>query len=321
MIATADARNSLLAKKSAEKEASALNRERLIRELLRVTEWRSKSGVGAFPRTGGQESVPDELLQYYLTPFPEYVHVVIGYSLMAHVFLRSTSGTFPSALDLITRHLESTPEPEPEPLKEPQPESELAPESEPETALEPEAETEPVVDPSTPMVKTEEDDAIMNDSEEAGVYPVVPAPQEQDEDVEMQPPAETPSTTATATATAEATPDPLPFAPEPAPTSRVHAPIQPVPTAAHAPVQVPPIVTQLPPEPVVASPVAMVESAEEPNPNLESTPARPKFDPSRPLHTQPPLAPPPPDERIPTLATLKDLMFSSSSSKRTRADH
>ncbi|ELU36508.1 procyclic acidic repetitive domain-containing protein [Rhizoctonia solani AG-1 IA] len=155
MIATADARNSLLAKKSAEKEASALNRERLIRELLRVTEWRSKSGVGAFPRTGGQESVPDELLQYYLTPFPEYV------------------GTFPSALDLITRHLESTPEPEPEPLKEPQPESELAPESEPETALEPEAETEPVVDPSTPMVKTEEDDAIMNDSEEAGVYPVV----------------------------------------------------------------------------------------------------------------------------------------------------
>ncbi|KAF8699572.1 HSA protein, partial [Rhizoctonia solani] len=288
MIATADARNSLLAKKSAEKEASALNRERLIRELLRVTEWRSKSGVGAFPRTGGQESVPDELLQYYLTPFPD--------------------GTFPSALDLITRHLESTPEPEPEPLKEPQPESELAPESEPETALEPEVEIEPVVDPSTPMVKTEEDDAIMNDSEEAG-----PAPQEQDEDVEMQPPAETPSTTATATATAEATPDPLPFAPEPAPAARVHEPIQPVPTAAHAPVQVPPIVTQLPSEPVVASPVAMAESAEESNPNLESTPARPKFDPSRPLHTQPPLAPPPPDERIPTLATLKDLMFSSSS--------
>jgi hypothetical protein len=58
--------------------ASALNRERLIRELLRATEWRSKSGVGAFPRVSGQDVVPDELLHYYLTPFPEYVPAVIA---------------------------------------------------------------------------------------------------------------------------------------------------------------------------------------------------------------------------------------------------
>ncbi|CEL52904.1 chromatin modification-related protein VID21 [Rhizoctonia solani AG-1 IB] len=288
MTAAADARNSLLSRKSAEKEASALNRERLIRELLRATEWRSKSGVGAFPRVSGQDVVPDELLHYYLTPFPD--------------------GTFPSVLDLVTRHMEPTPEPELEPVDsleiQPLSDPEPLPEFEPEN----ESELDPVVELGTPIVKTEEDDAVMNDSDDV-------APQDQDEDVEMHPPMETPSETATATATAEATPDPLPFASEPtSPLVQVHTSTQPIQLPVQPSVQVPPIITQLPSELAALPSGTIAEPIEEPNPNQEPTPARPKFDPSRPLHTQPPLAPPPPDERLPTIATLKDLMFSTSSS-------
>ncbi|CAE6523513.1 unnamed protein product [Rhizoctonia solani] len=289
MTAAADARNSLLTKKNEERQASALNRERLIRELLRATEWRSKSGVGAFPRSGGQELISGELLQQYLTPFPD--------------------GTFPSVLELVTRQMEPTPEPEPvlEPEPEPEPEIQTEPDAEAELEAEAEAESEPepkpeIVpepepepEPETPIVKTEEDDAIMDESDE-------PAPQDLDEDVEMGPPTETPTTTAIATA--EATPDPLPFPPEPEP-----API-PVRVEVQAPaqIQIPPVVAQ-PPEPIAIPTIPMTEPVADPNVNTDSTPTRPKFDPSRPLHTLPPLAPPPPDERLPTAAALKDIMF------------
>ncbi|KDN33960.1 hypothetical protein RSAG8_12945, partial [Rhizoctonia solani AG-8 WAC10335] len=219
MTAAADARNSLLTKKNDERQASALNRERLIRELLRATEWRSQSGVGSFPRTGGQEVLPSEMLQYYLTPFPD--------------------GTFPSVLELVTRHMEPTPEPElepePEPILEPEPEAEPEPELQPEPEPEPEPELvptpvpepEPELEPETPVVKTEEDDAAMDDSDE-------PVPQDQDEDVDMQPPTETPTTIAIATA--EATPDPLPFPPEPVPDP------DPVQAQVPTPIQAPPII-------------------------------------------------------------------------------
>ncbi|CAE6536510.1 unnamed protein product [Rhizoctonia solani] len=288
MTAAADARNQLLVKKNDERTASALNRERLIRELLRATEWRSKSDAGSFPRTSGQESIPNEQLQYYLTPFPD--------------------GTFPSVLDLVTRHTEPTPEPEPEPVLAPEPELEPEPEPEleadadadadAEAELEPEPEPEPAptpapepeLEPEMSVVKIEEDDAVMEEEGEAN----------QDEDVEMQAPAETP--TVTETATAEGTPDPLPFAPEPV---LVSAPLE-----VQAPVQAPLIITQ-PPEPVTIPTVTMAEPTIIPDSSTipDPSPTRPKFDPSRPLHTQPPLAPPPPDERLPTPAALKDLMF------------
>ncbi|CAE6383216.1 unnamed protein product [Rhizoctonia solani] len=291
MTATADARNSLLARKNDERQASALNRERLVRELLRVTQWRSKSGVGSFPRTSGQEAMPNEL-QYYLTPFAD--------------------GTFPSVLQLVTQHIEPTPEPEPEPEAEREselePEVEPEPETEPDHVLEPEPEQEPEVEhehehehesepePQTPIVKTEEDDAVMDESDEAN----------QDEDVEMQPPTETPTTTAAPTAAA--TPDPLPFPPEPVsipepPSVQVQAP---------APIQIPPIAPP-PPEPAPMSTTIITEPVTDLDQNMEPALARPKFDPSRPLHTLPPLAPPPPDERLPTAAALKDIMFPPSS--------
>ncbi|CAE6481984.1 unnamed protein product [Rhizoctonia solani] len=278
MTAAADARNSLLAKKNDERQASALNRERLVRELLRATQWRSKSGVGSFPRASGQDVMPSEL-QYYLTPFPD--------------------GTFPSVLELVTRHMEPTPEPESEPIlePEPEPEPELQPEHEPEPEVEAEPEKEQEPEPETPVVKTEEDDEVMDESDEAS-----PPTHDHDEDVQMQPPAETPTTAAIATS--ESTPDPLPFPPE---LVSVPEPV-PIQVQVSSPVQVPPTVPQ-PPElaPPVPS-IVMAEPIADPNQNTESI-ARPKFDPSRPLHTQPPLAPPPPDERLPTAAALKDLMF------------
>lgn len=54
-----------------------MEREKYVRELLRVTEWRSKAGVGAFPNVQRTGDVPSrESLQFYLTPFPEYVNLV-----------------------------------------------------------------------------------------------------------------------------------------------------------------------------------------------------------------------------------------------------
>ncbi|CAE7168292.1 unnamed protein product [Rhizoctonia solani] len=85
----------------------------------------------------------------------------------------------------------------------------------------------------------------------------------------------------------EATPEPGPV--------QIQAPV---------PVQPPPVVTQ-PLEPAQAS----TQTSSKLRPKHAAHPARPKFDPSRPLHTQPLLAPPPPDEILPTAAALKDLMF------------
>ncbi|KAH7334166.1 hypothetical protein B0J17DRAFT_675602 [Rhizoctonia solani] len=209
--------------------------------------------------------------------------------------------------------MEPTPEPEPEAVPEPETEAEaeaeiqpepedeteaeheLEPEPEPEPGPEVVPEPEPKPEPETPIFKTEEDDTVMGESDQ-------PAPQDQDEDVEMQPPAETPATTAIATA--EATPDPLPFPPEPEPAP---LPVQ-VEVQAPAQIQIQPVVAQ-PPEPITIPPITMAEPTANPILNTETTPTRPKFDPSRPLHTLPPLAPPPPDERLPTAAALKDIMF------------
>lgn len=94
MTAAADVRNSLLARKAEERQYvlptvnliylligfvgyrnAALEREKHVKELLRVTEWRSKAGVGAFPTVQRAGELPSrESLQFYLTPFPEYVN-------------------------------------------------------------------------------------------------------------------------------------------------------------------------------------------------------------------------------------------------------
>ncbi|KAG9120042.1 hypothetical protein FRC07_004637, partial [Ceratobasidium sp. 392] len=142
MTAAADARSALLARKCDERQAAANAREHLVRELLRVTEWRAKAGVGAFPHPSLAQDVPSkEALQIYLAA--------------------STDGAFPS----LAFSLESTPEPEPEP----EPELEPAPIASPPTpapgivppladAIEPSA--------PSPAVKTEEDDALMDSDAE-----------------------------------------------------------------------------------------------------------------------------------------------------------
>ena len=56
-----------------------MEREKHVKELLRVTEWRSKAGVGAFPIVQRAADIPSrESLQFYLTPFPEYVLAIFG---------------------------------------------------------------------------------------------------------------------------------------------------------------------------------------------------------------------------------------------------
>jgi hypothetical protein len=52
--------------------AAAAAREQLVLELLRVTEWRGKAGVGAFPYPDQTQDLPSkEVLQDYLNQLPE----------------------------------------------------------------------------------------------------------------------------------------------------------------------------------------------------------------------------------------------------------
>ncbi|KAG8728959.1 chromatin modification- protein VID21, partial [Ceratobasidium sp. 414] len=312
MTAAADARNALLARKSDERQAAANARESLVRELLRVAEWRTTAGVGAFPQPSQTQSVPSrESLQLYLRP--------------------SLDGTFPSLADLVQQHLEATPEPEPEPEPEPDPELEPEPELEPTPVPSPLPIVIPtpvtVTEPSapSPAVKTEEDDALM-DSDAAGeivdksepeeenhtlpvqditisrgpppVPPVVPVPMAAlvdtpgysastpDEDVEMAP-STPPPTTPDAVPESAATPDrppadPLPFAP-PAP-----APSQPPSSPQKA--SSPPAIPTTPP------------------------PRRPRsrsfrFDPAKTTNAPRPLSPPGQDTRVPSVDQTRSLLF------------
>ncbi|KAG9124183.1 chromatin modification- protein VID21 [Ceratobasidium sp. 392] len=284
MTAAADARNALLARKSDERQTAASAREHLVRELLRATEWRAKAGASAFPHPSLTQDVPSkEALQIYLAA--------------------STDGAFLS----LAFSLESTPEPEPEP----EPELEPTPIASPPTPA-------PIIVPAladtiepsapSPAVKTEEDDTLMDSDAEGEEVADRSEPEEEDSHTGQeilrgpppQPPAVIPpivpismaDTPADSTSTPDedvemepATPaDPLPFAP--------------------------PAQQQQPP----SSPPAKASS---PAPAPTPSPQRPralsfKFDPNKPTNAPRPLSPPERDTRVPSVDTIRSLLFPTS---------